>query len=143
MITLHLIQDMEQELLPQLTAKGITGVSFYDEKDPLFKTGEKYHITTFTTPGGVRASGQDTSTQPFDIEVRGIDNANAKNIMEKVAEYLQNMATRLCVLPTIPNVSNRVYHHCQILNLQNYGNLGEDNEGKIVFRISAEINYKK
>ena len=142
MISLHIAQDLKETLLPTLTSKGITGVVIFDEKDELFKTGEKYHITLFSN-GGTRAEGRATSTQNFDVEVRGVNHAVSKDITERIGEYMQETYTGLCILPTVPNVSNRIYSKCRILEIGNITNLGEDNEGKIVFRISAQITYQK
>lgn len=141
MITLHIAQDIKETLLPILTSKGITSVNVYDEEDPLFGN-EKYHITLFSN-GGTRAEGRATSTQNFDIEVRGVNHAVSKDITERLGQYMQDTYTGLCILPTVPTVSNRVYSKCRILNISNITNLGKDSEGKTVFRISAEITYQK
>lgn len=138
MITTHIKYDIEQELISKL---GVNNVYVYDEEDPLFQR-EDYHITLYSV-GGTRASGRDSSSQDFDIEVRGKETATSKHITERVAVYLQDTYAGLCILPTVPSVSNRIYRNCRIINIGNISNLGKDAENKIVFRITATILYNK
>lgn len=139
MINEHLKYDFEQNI-----DLGVSGVKYFAEKDELFKSGENYHVTLYSD-GGDRASGRNTSNQRFSVEVRGVNHATSKHIIEKIAEYLQNTFAedRYCMLEPVPNVSNRTYRNCRVLNISNLSNLGVDNENKIVFRIEATIYYNK
>ena len=137
MITLHIKKDIEDEVIPNL---GVSNVLVFDEEDPLFES-ENYHIALYSS-GGERASGRDSSSQNFDIEVRGKQTATSKHITEKIAEYLQDTYSGLCILPTTTE-SKRIYRNCRVMNIGNISNLGVDAENKTVFRISATIFYNK
>ncbi len=141
MITTHIGQDIKETVIPNL---GVAGVRVFDEEDPLFttSTSDVYHITLYSA-GGERASGRATSTQAFDIEVRGKTTATSKHITELLAEYLQGTYGGQCILPVVPGVSSRIYANCRIDNIGNINNLGKDDENKVVFRVSAEITYIK
>ncbi len=134
MILLHLKKDLEDNLI-----SGVSNVSFFVEEDPLFGT-EDYHVALFSA-GGNRAWGRNTSTQTFDIEVRGKSTATSMHLLEKIAEYYQG--SELCTLPTISGVSSRLYKNCRVMDISNASNLGKDNENKTVFRLTATAYYNK
>ena len=132
MITLHILQYLIDNGF--LTA---IDTDAFDEYMPL----DLYGVSIYSV-GGERATGRTTNSQIFELESRhDTDRRAAKDKLEKIAQFFQ--ADYLCTLPTVPGVSTRQYTHCTFLNIGNIQNLGQDSEGKTIFKLTAQINYKK
>lgn len=132
MITLHLLEFLKQNGF----GTAINTDLFFEEL-PIGKDG----IAIYSV-GGERAHGRTTSSQLFELECRDNSDAVAMDQLEKIAELFASTYPQ-CTLPVVSGVSNRTYTHCRILNIGNIVNLGKDANGKIIFKLTAQIIYKK
>lgn len=112
-------------------------VDVFSEAMPL----DKYGVSVYSV-GGETALSRTKSSLLFDIEARHeTDSRVARDKLEKIAQHLRN--AKPCELPIIPGVSHRQYTSCQFYNIGNVQFLGDDSEGKSIFKITASIVYIK
>lgn len=132
MITLHILQYLIENGL-------LTGIDVdaFDEYMPL----DEFGVSIYSV-GGERKTGRTSNTQIFELESRhATDRRVAKDKLEKIAQLFQSDYP--CTLPIVPTVSNRQYTHCTFTNIGNVQNMGQDSEGKTIFKLTVQINYKK
>lgn len=132
MLTLHLLQYLVD--LGLLT--GIDVDAFY-ERMPL----DKYGASIYSV-GGEALVSNTKSSQLFEIEYRhASDNRAAVDKLEKIAMALRK--AHECQLPAVPNVSNRKYTRCHFRDISSVQNIGEDGNGKIIFKITGQVIFNK
>ncbi|UNQ40947.1 hypothetical protein MPC38_06765 [Prescottella equi] len=128
MVTLHLLE--------YLKGKGF-GPNLFFEELPLGKTG----IGIYSV-GGERPYGGRSRSQLFDLESRGGSNLSGMDALEKIAEHFAEEFF-LGDLPTIEEVSLRKYTNCRVVDMSNIQNLGQDAEGRVIFKLTGRLIYKK
>jgi hypothetical protein len=132
MITLHILEFL------RINGFGTAiNTDLLWERLPLGKNG----IAIYSV-GGERAHGRSTKSQLFELECRQDDDAVAADILDKIADMFATTYPQ-CDLPIIAGKSTRLYKHCRFLNIGNIVNLGEDANGKLIFKLTAQIIYKK
>lgn len=132
MVTLHMLAYLEDN------GFGAVDVTLFFEKLPLGKNG----LAIFSR-GGERSYGRKRAVQNFDIYSRGSSDLLGYDKLEKVAEFFASNYDDLCQLPTIENVSNRVYKNARITTIDNIENLGIDENDRVIYRLGAQIIYEK
>lgn len=132
MVTLHLLQYLEDNNF------GALNTTLFFEKLPLGKNG----VAIFSR-GGERAYGRKRAVQNFDLYSRGSLDTLGYDKLEKIAEFFASGYDNLCQLPTIENVSNRIYKKARITTIDNIENLGLDENDRVLFRLGAQIIYEK
>lgn len=132
MISLHLLEYLKDKGFGVARDKDL-----FFESLPLGKTG----IAIYSV-GGERPYGGRSKSQLFELESRGVDNLTGYHVLEKIAEHF-TADYSIGDLPIIPNVSNRKYTNCRILDVGNILNLGQDANDRVIFKITARIIYKK
>lgn len=128
MVTLHLIEYLKQNGFDQ---------DFFFEDLPLGQLGVAIYSV-----GGERPYGGRGKSQMFELEARAKTNLHAVDVLEKIAEHFTNDYA-IPELPTVEGKSLRRYTNCRILDLSNIQNLGRDANGKIIFKLTGRIIYKK
>lgn len=133
MITLHLLEYLKQNGFGTAI-----DTDLHFEKLPLDKNG----IAIYSV-GGERPYGPRGRSQLFELECRhATDDRAAMDKLEKIAEHLSTVFV-LCDLPIIPDVSNRQYIKCRIVDMGNIQNLGLDSNDRVIFKLTARISYIK
>jgi hypothetical protein len=132
MVTLHLLEYLKQKGF----GTAIDADLFF-ESLPLGKNGVAIYSV-----GGERPYGARGKSQMFELESRGDSNLTGMNSLEKIAEHFAT-GFALGDLPIIPEVSNRKYTNCRILDMSNIQNIGKDANDRVIFKITARIIYSK
>lgn len=131
MINLHILQYLKEN--------GFGSAIDTDLFFELLPLG-KYGIAIFAR-GGLQERGRSTVQQNFDLYFRGNSNTLGADNAEKVRQFLAEVGD--CTLPVVPGKSNRQYRQCRFVNIGNVENLGLDENDRIVYRLGAQVNYKK
>lgn len=131
MITLHLLQLLQDD------GFGTIDTDLFWEKLPLKKNG----VAIFSR-GGELARGRNWATQGFDLYCRGSSDLKGAEKLEEIWQFMvENYA--VCDLPAVPEKSDRIYEQVRIIPVSNIENLGLDEGDRVMFRLSANIIYKK
>jgi len=132
MITLHIIQLLQNEGFGTIDAP-VNGLFW--EKLPLNSTGVAIFSRGTELGRGLRSS------QAFDLYSRGTSDLRGADNLEKIMEYIEGNFVQ-CDLPLTAK-SNKQYKKATIVMTSNVENLGLDENDRLIFRISAEVNYNK
>ncbi|WP_439946509.1 hypothetical protein [Streptomyces sp. BBFR109] len=92
--------------------------------------------------GGERPYGRRSVTQIFDLECRGPSDLIGYHVLEKIGEHFADEFV-LNDLPAVPDVSDRVYEKCRIVNMGSIQNLGLDANDRVIFKLTGQIIYRK
>ena len=131
MILLHVLKFLDDE------GHGTIDTDLFWEHMPLDKDG----VTIFSR-GGVITHRNSKVNQAFDLYSRHQHNTYAADRLEKIWEtFTEKYPT--CTLPSVPGYSNKTYENTVIEPTTNVENLGFDEQGKTVFRLSGEVIYRK
>lgn len=131
MITLHLLQLLEDD------GFGTIDDSLFWEKLPLNKNG----VAIFSR-GGPTERGRNRQAQNFELYSRGETDLLGADKLEKILEFMSENYTQ-CDLPIVVGKSNKLYRKVQITPTSNVQNLGQDENDRVVFSLSAQVIYRK
>ena len=131
MITLHIAQYLADN------GFGTLDTDLFYERTPLGKEG-----VCLISRSGVLTKRGGVQVQDFDFYVRDKSNLKGADKLEKIWQFLvDNYAA--CDLPEVPNKSTKVYKSAVIQPVGAIENLGLDENDSIVFRLAAQVTYKK
>jgi hypothetical protein len=92
--------------------------------------------------GDPRPRGLRRMSQRFELECRGESDLHGAHVLERIIEHLRDNSV-LHNLPAVPEVSERKYKECWVMDISNIQNLGRDANDRVIFKASARINYIK
>lgn len=133
MISLHLLQYLKDNGFGTAI-----DTDLFFEKLPLGKTG----VAIFSR-GGEATYGRRSCVQRFDLYSRGSSDLTGYDKLDKIRTFFSDNYDELCTLPTVPGISNRTYGNARITAIDNIENLGLDENDRVVYRLGAEVIYKK
>lgn len=132
MIGLHFLQLLQDEGFGTIDA---LQDGLFSEKLPLNATGVAFISRGSGYQRGLRQS------QDFDLYARGSSDILGADKLEKIKEYVLE-TYNVCEFPvTTKSIKN--YKNAVILITSDVDNLGEDANGRIIFRIAGTIIYDK
>ena len=131
MILLHLLKFLEDE------GHGTIDTDLFYNKMPLNTNG----VTIFER-GGTVTHRNTGAVQSFDLYSRHQFDTHAAHALEAIMETFQE-TWPTCTLPEVPQYSTKTYENTTINPITNVENLGLDEEGRNVFRLSGEVIYRK
>lgn len=132
MITYHILKLLEDEGFGTIDAL-VDGL--YWEVLPLNGQGVAIYSRGSAIGRGLR------EIQAFDLYSRGSSNLKGADKLEKIKEYIDNNYVQ-CTLPTAPK-SIKQYEKVTLEITGNIENLGLDENGRLLFRLSGEAIYNK
>lgn len=95
--------------------------------------------------GGERATGRRTFVKNFDLYCRGTDDLLGADMLDKIGTFLSDSyhGGGPCTLPFVPEKSNRLYTRARFTDIGDVENLGQDENDRVIYRLSARIRYSK
>jgi hypothetical protein len=132
MITLHVLQYLADN------GFGTIDTDLFFEKLPLAQKG----IAIFSR-GGTQAFGRRTAAQTFDLYFRGTSDVAGSETAEAVKLFLADSYGQTCDLPEVPAVSDRQYKKVRFVLIGNIENIGMDENGRVMYRLAAQVIYSK
>lgn len=133
MITMHILQFLSDN------GFGTIDQNLWFENMPL----DKYGLLIVST-GGIKARGRRTETRSFDIYCRDqLSNVEAMEKLENVIQLLAASYGSTCTLPSVPGYSDRTYSRVVFDDISDIQNLGENQNGRVLYRIGANITFNK
>jgi hypothetical protein len=116
---------------------GTIDTDLFWEKLPLGKHG----VAIFAR-GGELVAGRNRAVQIFDLYSRGTSDLLGADKLEKIWQFMiENYV--ICDLPIVPGKSNKQYISVQVTPTGNVENLGMDENDRVIFRLAAQVRYKK
>lgn len=135
MILLHVLQLLEDEGL------GTIDQDLFYGKAPIVDGESKTGVVIFERGGNVNHRNTGL-VQTFDMHSRHQFDTYAADQLEKILEKFQELWPT-CTLPQVPQYSTKTYENTTINPITNVENLGLDEEGRNVYRLSGEVIYRK
>jgi hypothetical protein len=132
MITLHVLQYLSDN------GFGTIDTDLFFEKLPLGVNG----IAIFAR-GGRQEYGRNTIAQAFDLYVRGKSDVLGMSICEDLRTLFSDSYGKMCTLPIVEDISERVYKNVQFLEITNIENIGVDENERVVYRLGVTVNYRR
>lgn len=131
MITLHIAQYLSDN------GFGTLDTNLFHERIPLGKEG-----VGLISRGGALTKRKGVQVEEFDFYSRDKSLLKGADKLEKIWQFLvDNYAA--CDLPEVPNKSTKVYKNVVISPVGGIENLGLDENDSVVFRLAAQVTYKK
>lgn len=104
---------------------------------------DQYGILIVST-SGPKARGRRTAVQGFDLYCRSASsNVDAVKTLEDVMQLLAASYGNACTLPPVDKYSDRTYTGVVFDNITTIENLGENQNGRVLFRIGATVKFNK
>ena len=104
---------------------------------------DKFGLLIVST-GGIKQRGRRTSSQTFDIYSRSaISNVDGYKVLEDITQLLGASYGNVCTLPDVPQYSDRTYSRVVFDPITTVENLGENANGRVLYRIGAQVIFNK
>lgn len=136
MITLSLLRQMEIDNL------GTIDNDLWHLEVPLGSDG-KPRNGLWIIPRGAPVSRYNVNIQPVDIYFRNTNKNTSLKKAYEVINYLKDAYSDVCELPNYPPIFTNTYSNVTITPQSSPEFVGEDENRKLVFLISAEIRYQE
>lgn len=135
MITIHILQF----LIDNLDGLNAIDTDCWFENMPL----DKYGLLIVST-SGIKSRGVRTASQNFDLYYRhDKSNVVAVKMLEDIVQLLSASYGNACTLPAVPKYSDRTYSRVVFDSITTIENLGENSNGRVLFRIGARVIFNK
>lgn len=136
MITLSLLKQMQTDGL------GTIDSDLWHLEVPLNSQGVPA-MGAWIVPRGAPVSRFNVNIQPFDFYFRHTNKNTSLMRAEQFLNYLQESYSDICELPSYEPIFSQTYSDVTITPTDSVSYVGEDENRKLVFVISGEINYKE
>lgn len=130
MITLSLLKWMESKGLGEIDK------DLFHEKLGLGKVG-----VYIASEGGALGKGA-RKVQNFELFCRGRDDIDSQERLVSIAETIV-ASSPICNLPAVPPYSSRSYSSVEVEITSTPTNLGQDENGRLIYSITGRIYYKE